>query len=366
MWDEVEQGMTRRNRSLQWPVVSWISAIRYLLIDLDGVLYRGQTPIPDASRFVSWARESGIKFRLVTNNSTLGPEEYARKLDAMGIPVTTSEVFTSAQATAAYLQGIRPFPARAYVIGETGLIGALESAGIASVKEHADCVVVGLDRTLTYDKLADAALAIRAGARFVASNADRTLPTERGLVPGAGSIVAALTAATGAEAVTVGKPKPLMFRMAMESLGAAAEEVAVVGDRLDTDIEGAAAAGLHSILVLTGVSTRQDVESSPVKPDAVCETLTDLMRAWGGPGWQPMIRLGLAAVLDVACAGAVAIGAFEAGLAVVPCHALSSCPALTPLVLLLLFLGIATYFAVAHLILRSTFGTWVFRPGREA
>jgi 4-nitrophenyl phosphatase len=276
--------MTRLSWFLQWPVASWTAAIRCLLIDLDGVLYRGQTPIPDASRFVSWLRESGIGFSLVTNNSTLRPEEYAEKLDAMGISVNPAEVFTSAQATAAYLERLRPPPARAFVIGEPGLAGALTSVGIDCVQERPDCVVVGLDRKLTYEKLAIATLAIRAGARFVASNADRTLPTERGLLPGAGSIVAALTAATGIEAVTVGKPKPLMFRMAIEGLGAPVEEVAVVGDRLDTDIEGAAAAGLRSILVLTGVASREDVATSLVKPDAVYDTLTDLMQAWVRPG----------------------------------------------------------------------------------
>lgn len=251
-----------------------------MLIDLDGVLYTGMTPLPDASAFVSWLRNEGISFRLVTNNATLMPAQYVDKLAGMGISVHQEEVFTSALATARYLAELDNPPKRATVIGEQGLISALENAGISVVDDDPQYVVAGLDRKLTYDKLTRATLAIRAGASFVGTNPDRSLPTERGLLPGAGSILAALTAATDVRPVIVGKPEPLMFHMAAEQLGGDTEDTVMLGDRLDTDIEGAAAAGFRSILVLTGVSTREDLAASAVRPDLVVDSLSDLMAAW--------------------------------------------------------------------------------------
>lgn len=255
--------------------------IRHLLVDLDGVLYRGDTALPDAGRFIAWLRRRAVSFRLVTNNATLTPAQYVRKLATMGIEVAADELFTSALATARYLIGEGAVHQTVFAVGEAGLTDALQRAGIELVDERPDWVVAGLDRELTYDKLAAACLAIRAGARFVGTNPDTSLPTERGLMPGAGAIQAAITAATGVQPVVIGKPQPLMLRLAMEDLGASPANTAMLGDRLDTDIGGAVAAGMPSIMVLTGVSTRHDLISSPIQPSLVVETLDALIDSWG-------------------------------------------------------------------------------------
>lgn len=254
--------------------------IRHLLIDLDGVLYRGDTALNGAMDFIQWLRQRGITFRLVTNNSTLTPEQYTRKLAAMGIEVSPEDVFTSALATALYLKKHAPDARSAYVIGEQGLVTALEDIGLHITDEGPDWVISGLDRHVTYEKLAIGALAIRAGARFLGTNPDTSLPTERGLLPGAGAIQAALTATTGVAPVIVGKPEPVMLDLAMEMLGGTPSTTAMLGDRLDTDIQGAMAAGLPSIMILTGVSTQSDLESSSFQPSAVVEDLPDLMDTW--------------------------------------------------------------------------------------
>jgi 4-nitrophenyl phosphatase len=253
--------------------------IRHLLIDLDGVLYVGTTALPGASEFIGWLRGRGIAFRLVTNNATLTPAGYVRKLGAMGIDVGEDEVFTSALATALYLRKQRGMQS-AYVIGEEGLLEALHGAQVQLEVDHPDWVIVGLDRKLTYDKLAKAALALQRGARFLGTNPDRSLPTEGGLVPGAGAIQAALTAATGIQPTMIGKPEPLMLELAMSQLGGNLRDTAMLGDRLDTDIQGAVALGIPSILVLTGVSSRADIEASPSKPTDVVENLAALMQQW--------------------------------------------------------------------------------------
>jgi 4-nitrophenyl phosphatase len=256
-----------------------VGRIRHLLIDLDGVLYVGTTPLPCAHEFIGWLRTRGISFRLVTNNATLTPRGYVAKLGAMGIQVEEDEVFTSALATALYLRKQRGIQS-AYVIGEQGLIEALNGAQVELDSERPDWVVVGLDRTLTYEKLATGALALQRGARFLGTNPDASLPTEDGLVPGAGAIQAALTAATGLRPTVIGKPEPLMLELAMAQLGGSLGDTAMVGDRLDTDIQAAAALGIPSILVLTGVSSRQDIDTSPVQPTVVIENLASLMQLW--------------------------------------------------------------------------------------
>ncbi|HEX6506579.1 MAG TPA: TIGR01457 family HAD-type hydrolase [Chloroflexota bacterium] len=262
-----------------------LADIRHLLIDLDGVVYVGSTPLPGARELVAWLRDRGITFRLVSNNATLTPHQYIQKLSAMGIEVAEEEVFTSALATALYLHKQRGIQT-AYVIGEDGLLEALASAGVIREEEHPDWVVVGLDRRLTYEKLVAASLAIRAGARFVGTNPDRSLPTERGLVPGAGAILAALQTATGVNPMIIGKPEPLMLELATAQLGGTVSDTAMLGDRLDTDIEGGRAAGLRTILVLTGVSTRDDLANSSVQPSLVVNNLEELMRSWALEGAQ--------------------------------------------------------------------------------
>jgi 4-nitrophenyl phosphatase len=254
--------------------------IRHLLIDLDGVLFVGSTALPDAPAFIDWLRNREITFRLVTNNATLTPEQYVAKLEGMGIAVEPAEVFTSALATAIYLQREGAEGQTAYVVGEAGLKTALQGVGLRLSDRHPDWVVAGLDRQLTYESLAVACLAIRAGARFVGTNPDTSLPTERGLVPGAGAIQAALVAATGVTPVVIGKPQPTMLQLAMDQLGGTLEDTAMLGDRLDTDIDGAHALGMQSILVLTGVSTRKEAAHSTRPPTLIVESLTQFMSEW--------------------------------------------------------------------------------------
>lgn len=257
-----------------------LSSIRHLLIDLDGVLYRGDSALPGAESFIQWLGAHDIRFRLVTNNATLTPQQYVQKLAAMGIHVAPSDVFTSALATARYFQEQQQSDKRAFVIGETGIVQALTDIGMTVTDQNPDWVVVGLDRHLTYDKLAAAALAIEAGASFLGTNPDTSFPSEAGLVPGAGALQAALVATTGRVPIVIGKPQPLMLELAMSDLGSTAETTAMLGDRLDTDIKAGNDLHMATILVLTGVSHRADIDSTGIRPDLVVPNLPTLIDTW--------------------------------------------------------------------------------------
>lgn len=258
--------------------------IRHLLVDLDGVLYRGEALLDGAADFIAWLRERSITFRLVTNNATLTPQRYVAKLARMRISVAPEEVFTSALATAIYLQQEGASGQRACVIGEEGLLGALTAIDMHTDQAPAEWVIVGLDRAVTYEKLSEAALALESGARFVGTNPDTSLPTERGLLPGAGAIQAALVATTGKEPIIIGKPQPLMLRLAMEQIGGTREDTAMVGDRLDTDIQAGNALGMQTVLVLTGVSKPGDIAATGISPSLVVQSLPELVRTWEGTG----------------------------------------------------------------------------------
>jgi 4-nitrophenyl phosphatase len=258
--------------------------VRGLLIDLDGVVYTGRQAIAGAPEFLAQARRRGMPFLLVTNNSTAPPEEVAQRLAGMGIPVKPEEILTSAQAAMAYVRTHSDGRARVLVVGEAGLTTAAQAEGLEVGEDGAGWVVAGLDRGFDYQKLARATRAIRGGARFVASNADALLPIEGGdFLPGAGSIVAAIRAASGVEPVVTGKPEPAMFEAALLKLGGLqAGQVAMIGDRLDTDIDGGRAAGLRTILVLTGVTTRALLATATsVQPDAVADDLAGVSELLG-------------------------------------------------------------------------------------
>jgi 4-nitrophenyl phosphatase len=257
--------------------------VRHLLIDLDGVLYRGNTALPAAQDFIAFLHQRGISFRLVTNNATRTPEQAVQKLIGMGIQAQPGEIFSSAMATGIYLRDHVDGTETALVVGEAGLRQAVEGSGLRLVDEGGDWVVVGLDREATYEMLARAALALERGARFVGSNPDTSFPTERGLVPGAGALLAALVATTGREPTVIGKPQPLLLELAMKDCGGTLEDTAMLGDRLDTDIAAATRMGMKSILVLTGVSSRADVQKTSTPPDVVVENLQQLMDAWSEP-----------------------------------------------------------------------------------
>lgn len=257
-----------------------LASIRALLIDMDGVLWVGQQPLPGVRPFFEFLRARQIRFVLVSNNATRRADYAVGRLKSMGVNITPEEVLTSADATPRWLASKLPEIKRAFVVGEDALLDALREAHIDSVPENADAVIAGLDRSLNYEKLKRATLEIRRGAKFIATNTDRTLPTEEGLTPGAGSIVAALAAATDIEPLVIGKPGRPMFDLALEMAGTTVPETAMLGDRLDTDIDGAAAIGLTTIMVLTGVSTRAEAEHNQYRPDFIMDDLMALEKAW--------------------------------------------------------------------------------------
>lgn len=262
--------------------VDRLKAAKAYIFDMDGVLYRGAAPLPGAVELFAALELRGIDYRLATNNSTLTPAQYVVKLAGMGIEVLESAIVTSGTATRQYLQSALPADSGVLVVGEPALSDQLFATGHLHPAQSADeiaAVVVGLDREFTYAKLYDAHMAIQSGARFVATNADVTLPTEVGLVPGCGSIVAAISASTGIEPAIVGKPETLLFEIAFEQMGCSPLETVAIGDRLDTDIIAAGKTGLLSLMVLTGVSTREEIATAAIKPDMVFTDLNAILDA---------------------------------------------------------------------------------------
>lgn len=256
-----------------------LRALRAVLLDLDGVVYTGDTPIPGAAGCFTYLRESGRRLQCITNNSTLTAEQYALKLAAMGIAVEPGQVLTSSEATAVRLQERLPPGARILAIGEDGLVRALLGHGFRLVDRDPDAVVCGLDRRLTYARLTRACFALRAGVPLIATNPDLSLPTEGGLFPGNGATLAYLGAATGARPEVIGKPEATMLRVAMERIGATPAETAIVGDGLLTDILAGVRAGVTTVLVLTGVSRRADLTATETQPDLVFESLAEFQEA---------------------------------------------------------------------------------------
>jgi 4-nitrophenyl phosphatase len=264
------------------------ATLRGLLIDLDGVVYTGRDPILGAASFLAEARRRGLKFLLVTNNSTTSPELVAERLRTMHVEVEPNEILTSAQAAVAYVRTHGDPGARVRIVGEAGLRQAAEEEGLSVVEDgeaSSDWVIAGLDRSFNYVKLTGAMRAIMAGARFVATNADALLPVEGGqVVPGAGTMIAAIQTATGVPPLVVGKPEPGLFEHGLRRLGGLSpEHVAMVGDRLDTDVVGGQRAGLRTILVLTGVTNPSEAAVAEPQPDAV---VADLASVAGLLGWR--------------------------------------------------------------------------------
>lgn len=273
-----------------------ISDIGGLIIDMDGVLWHGNQPLPGLKDFFATLRELQIPFVLATNNASLTQQQYIDKLAAMSVEVSPSEILTSSMATARYLKENLPADqCRVYVIGEEGLTKPLQQQGFTLTdlyqvnqpekginQEGADIVVSGLDRKLTWDKLATATLNIRSGAAFYATNADTTLPTELGEVMGNGGVLAALTAATGQMPIVIGKPEPILYQQALEILGTDQHNTIAIGDRLNTDILGAVNAGMRSLMVLTGVSSAADIAKVDYAPDWVLpdiQAITEMLKA---------------------------------------------------------------------------------------
>lgn len=253
-------------------------AIRALIIDMDGVLWRDKEALVDLPALFADVRGRGLAVVLATNNATRLPGEVIEKLEGFGVQISLDEVITSSMAVTSILKDRFPQGGPVFVVGEPSLRTALEQSGFFQAEENVLAVVAGLDRTLSYEKLCRASLLIRAGALFYGTNADATYPTPEGLVPGAGSVLAAIETASGTKPVIAGKPEPVMYWMALKTLGLSPLETLAVGDRLDTDILGGQRAGCRTGLVLSGVSTQEELDAWSLKPDLVASDIAELLK----------------------------------------------------------------------------------------
>lgn len=256
------------------------------LIDMDGVLYRGPQLIPGADTFIGQLRNRDIPFRFLTNNSQRTRRDVATKLGRMGIDVEEEHVFTCAMATARFLAQQKP-GGTAFVIGEGGLLTALHQNGYAVVDHDPDYVVVGEGRTFNLELVEAAVRMILGGAKLIATNLDPNCPTQNGLRPGCGAMVAMLETATGVKAFSVGKPSPVMMRAARKELGLATDETTMIGDTMETDILGGVQLGFHTVLVLSGGTRAEDLERYAYRPEIVVESLAELRALLEQTDWRP-------------------------------------------------------------------------------
>ena len=256
------------------------SAIECWLTDMDGVLVHENTALPGARELIREWRDQSTRFLVLTNNSIFTPRDLAARLRASGLDVPESAIWTSALATADFLKSQIP-GGSAFVIGEAGLTTALHEAGFILTETEPDYVVVGETRSYSFDAITKAIRLIGRGSRFIATNPDPTGPSAEGPLPATGAVTALITKATGKEPYVVGKPNPMMFRSAMNRIGAHSENTAMIGDRMDTDIVAGIEAGLHTILVLTGISDRSEIERYPFRPDEVLRGVEELVSVRG-------------------------------------------------------------------------------------
>lgn len=262
---------------------SLLRPIRALVSDLDGTLLAGNRAQPGLAQFIAFLRRAGIGLRVVTNSSVRTPAEFSEKLAAAGVRVDADEILTSAVAAGDYLAARLPAGAPVYVIGESGLSGALAAAGFRisqDSRERAAAVVVGGDRSVSHDKLKHAIRHVRAGALFVGTNPDLLVPVEDGLAPEAGVLLAAIAAGAGVAPVVIGKPERPLLLQAMAAMGSEAANTAILGDRLDTDILGGQRLGMAAILVRTGIDDAAAIQTKGIRPDLVVSGLDELTHLW--------------------------------------------------------------------------------------
>lgn len=251
--------------------------IKALILDMDGVLWRGSQPIGDLPAVFTRIAERNLKVICATNNATSTPEQFAAKLAAMGVAFPSSQIVNSAMAAAWYLKKIHPNGGPVHLVGENGLHRAFETMGFWPADRDVLAVIAGMDREFTYTKMSTASRLIRGGAPFYGTNPDLTFPTPDGLVPGAGAILAGIEAASGVKPIIIGKPSPTLYQVALERLGTTSQETLAVGDRLETDILGGQRAVMRTALVLSGVTTPEDLAAWPTPPDLVAADLMALV-----------------------------------------------------------------------------------------
>jgi len=251
------------------PIESWLS-------DMDGVLVHEGQPVPGAPEFIGRLRKSGRPFLVLTNNSIYTPRDLHARLIRMGLDVPEHAIWTSALATAQFLHDQRP-GGSAYVIGEAGLTTALHQVGYVLTNTEPDYVVLGETRNYSFEAITTAIRLITAGSRFICTNPDPIGPSPEGILPACGSVAAMISKAIGVEPYYIGKPNPMMMRSALNTIGAHSETTAMIGDRMDTDVLCGLEAGLETILVLTGISTRTEIERYPYRPSRVLDSVASLI-----------------------------------------------------------------------------------------
>jgi NagD protein len=254
------------------------SGIECWLTDMDGVLVHENSPVPGAAELLQQWRAQGKPYLVLTNNSIFTPRDLSARLRASGLIVPEDRIWTSALATADFLADQMP-GGSAFVIGESGMTTALYEAGFVMTENAPDYVVVGETRNYSFEAITKAIRLIVDGSRFIVTNPDATGPSADGPMPATGAVAALISKATGKEPYVVGKPNPMMFRSAMNKIGAHSENTGMIGDRMDTDIVAGIEAGLHTVLVLTGISDRAEIERYPFRPDEVLESVADLLDA---------------------------------------------------------------------------------------
>ena len=252
------------------------SNIKAWLTDMDGVLVHEGHVLPGATELINQWEASGTPFLVLTNNSIYTPRDLSARLRAGGLNVPEDRIWTSALATAAFLKSQNP-NGSAYVIGEAGMTTALHEIGYVQTDANPDYVVLGETRNFNFDNLTKAIRLINAGARFIATNPDPTGPSADGVLPATGSVAALITKATGKHPYIVGKPNPMMFRSAMRKIGAHSESTGMIGDRMDTDVVAGIEAGLHTVLVLTGIADQAEIERYPFRPTEILNSVADLV-----------------------------------------------------------------------------------------
>jgi len=255
------------------PIQAW-------LMDMDGVLVHEENAIPGADAFIARLRDLGRPFLVLTNNSIYTRRDLAARLLASGLSVPEEAIWTSALATARFLEDQRP-GGTAFAIGEAGLTTALYEAGYTLSERDPDYVVLGETRTYSFERITRAIRLVAAGARFIATNPDVTGPSPDGPLPATGAVAALISRATGVAPYFVGKPNPLMMRTALNALDAHSESTAMVGDRMDTDVVAGLEAGMEAILVLTGVTTREDAERHPYRASRIVDSVAELVEELG-------------------------------------------------------------------------------------